>query len=144
MLPKEHFIYAIVPAIIISFYNPIYALLFLASTILIDIDHYAAFVSSFKKYNLKAAAKFYTNDLYHYLLKHKVKVFLLFHNIETFIILLLLSAFFPSIYPVFFGVSFHYLLDLCRDYITNKRFVREESAILYLFKRKKFSLKEVT
>ena len=98
----------------------------------------------FKKYSLKSAAKFYPNKLRPYLKKTRVKVFLLFHNIEVFIILLALSVYFPWAYPLFFGVSLHYLLDLCYDYTINKRFPREVSGIFYLFKKDKFSIKQIS
>ena len=143
MLPKEHFAYAVIPAIAIYFYNPFYAILFLASTILTDIDHYIAYVLAFKKYNIISSINFYPEKLRPYLKRTNANVFLIFHNIETFIILLIISAFFPPAYFIFFGISMHYLLDLCCDYVINKRFPREESAVLYLFKKNKFSLKDV-
>ncbi|MBS3108241.1 hypothetical protein J4409_00035 [Candidatus Woesearchaeota archaeon] len=144
MLPRYHLITALLPALILGFIKPIYGILFFIGTFFIDFDHYVLYVMAFKKYSLKSAAKFYPNKLRPYLKKTRVKVFLLFHNIEVFIILLALSVYFPWAYPLFFGVSLHYLLDLCYDYTINKRFPREVSGIFYLFKKDKFSIKQIS
>ncbi len=141
MLPKYHFALGLIPAALISSLNPLYGLLFLIGAVLIDFDHYVAYVLAFRDFSLWNAVNFFETRVRQFCHNDTGRVFLLFHNIETFVVLLIVSIYIPITYFLFFGMAFHYGLDLCYDYATFKRFLREFSIIAYIIKPNKVSLK---
>ena len=143
MLPKQHFALGLVPAILMGFLNPLYGLLFLIGAILIDFDHYLAYVLAFGDFSLVHAVNFFETNVRHFCHNGTGRVFLLFHNIETFVALIAVSIYIPIVYFLFFGMIFHYGCDLCYDYATFRRFLREFSIIAYMLNPKKVSLKKL-
>lgn len=143
MLPRYHFLLGLIPSIAITFINPWYGLLFLTGSFLIDFDHYMIYVLSLKDFSLRRAIKFFEEKIMLIAKKKKIMVFLPFHNIETFVFMLIISAFIPVLYFLFFGMVFHYGLDLCYDYLIFKRFVREFSIIGYILRQDRFYLSKI-
>ena len=143
MLPKYHFALGLIPAVLIGFLNPLYGLLVLIGAVLIDFDHYVAYVLAFGDFSLARAVNFFETRVRKFCHGDNGKVFLLFHNVETFAALLIASIYVPILYFLFFGMAFHYGLDLCYDYAKFKRFLREFSIVLYMLNPRKVSLKSL-
>src|SRR3989344_4780180 len=110
---------------------------------LIDFDHYLAYVLAFGDFSLMHAVNFFETNVRQFCHNGTGRVFLLFHNIETFVALLVVSTYIPIVYFLFFGMIFHYGCDLCYDHATFRRFLREFSIIAYMLNPKKVSLKKL-
>lgn len=143
MIPRYHFILGLIPAVLISFINPIYGALFLIGAFFIDFDHYMVYVLAFKDFSISRAVRFFADDIATFARKHNVKIFLPFHNIETFVMMLIICIYLPVLYFLFFGMIFHYVLDLIYDYHRFNRFVREFSIIGYILRPNRFSINKI-
>lgn len=143
MLPRYHFIFGLIPAVLLAFINPVYGILFLVGAFLIDFDHYVIYWLAFDDFNLKRAIRFFESKVTSFGKNNGVMIFLPFHNVETFILMLVISAYFPVLYFLFFGMIFHYVLDLCYDYMFYGRFIREFSIIIYILRPKKFFISQI-
>lgn len=123
MFPSQHFLIGIVFVTLLYLAFPSIgidgAIIVLASSVLIDVDHYLYYVYEKGSWNLaKAYRWFRINHSYWLKLsreernKHKGIVFFL-HGIETQIIWLLLGLFVNKYFLfVFYGFIFHLFLDL--------------------------------
>lgn len=135
MLPKHHFLLGLVFVIVlVLFFDITYfqAFIILASSILIDADHYLFYINKKKDYSLIKAYYWFKN-----LPKDHKPILQLFHTIEFMIFLAVLS--YSSYYAllVLLGVLFHSLIDICYM-IAKKRFnTREFSIIKYLISDKR-------
>lgn len=87
-------------------------MLILCTSILIDIDHVFDFMIKFKRLNIV--------DLFLYFNRKRIPLInsvipmplFIFHNIETLIVLALLSQIFPFVIYIIAGTIFHLALDL--------------------------------
>ena len=141
MLPIYHIFFSIIAAILIFLINPsfLFIILFLAGAILIDVDHYLLYIVRKKDFSLIRAYKYFRCEFKKIKIKksERPKVLLsIFHTIEFYIILLVLSYFIVYFWPVLLGCLFHRLLDLiyssCKR---NKKYVKAFSIIWYLLKK---------
>ncbi|MBS3158001.1 hypothetical protein J4206_01810 [Candidatus Woesearchaeota archaeon] len=109
MYPYQHFISCIILSIVLwPFFGTLSLLCFIGG-FLVDIDHNLWYMYKHKTWNgfkayphyIKAARK-----------KERVgKCFMIFHTIEFFIILVILSFFYMSIVLVLLGLILHWILD---------------------------------
>jgi len=133
MLPKWHFIAAAVFSAILSFFWSWWQiLLFFTAAFFIDVDHYLYFVWKKKSWSLKKA--------YIYFINLEKGTFRIFHTIEVFAALAVLSAFFPSVFfPMLLGFVLHNLLDMVppRREKKYKTDCSHHSLILYAIKNAK-------
>jgi len=102
-------------------------LLFLASTVLIDVDHYLFYIYTKKEFSLKRAYAYFIRN------KQKLKEFgrgssyglpsilCIFHGFEILVIVFALSFIFKPMYFVFVGCSFHLFLDLIEQAVYSNR-----------------------
>lgn len=124
MFPIYHLISSIVPLILLF---PIYkylSLLFLVGSYLIDADHYLWYVLRFKSFNFKEA---YRESL----IRKKGRLHI-FHTIEFWILMWILSFYSVFFFIIFLGVMFHISLDLI-DMKTKRYFnARSLSVIKYI------------
>ena len=122
MLPKKHLFYGTIFALILYLIFPkinfIGFLLIIASTVLIDVDHYIYYVFKKKDLSLIHAYRDLKNNHNKFLLlpvekrKEYYGCFCFFHGLETLIILFLLGFFVSEyFYFIFIGVAFHLSLD---------------------------------
>jgi len=122
MLPSRHIFFGTLVAIAISFFPQVgflEALIFVASTVLIDFDHLIYYAIVKKSINPFKAYRWYRINHSHWLkLSRKEKnkhkgVFLTFHGLEVFSIVLALGIWVhPLFIYVFMGLVFHLFLDL--------------------------------
>lgn len=135
MLPKHHLIIGIIFVVVLTlFLNVTYfqALIILASSILIDVDHYMFYIVRKRDYSLIKAYYFFKN-----LPKDHKPIMQIFHTVEFMIFLAVLSYF--NFYPllILVGILFHSLTDLYYM-ISRKQFnTREFSFIKYILSDKK-------
>ena len=134
MMPKEHVLYgSIMGSLFLILYlfftiinHTIYQisifslimiiLLFLAVTILIDIDHVPHYMFKFKTINIKRLIKHckYDNDLKNSTSPLRI---LIFHNVEVLGILLILMAFYLQFQLIFIVIFLAILSHLVLDWI---------------------------
>jgi hypothetical protein len=121
MLPKKHFLYGLIAALILVLLNLAniwQALIFVAATVLMDFDHYIYYVRRKRKYNLRAAYHWFKiKEKFWKMIpphdrKHYYTGFYIFHGIEWVVLFLLLGYFLSSaFYYVALGMLFHLVLD---------------------------------
>jgi len=122
MLPSRHIFFGSIIAIlllVISKVGLIEASIFLASTVLIDVDHYLYYAFVKKNWSLPKAYRWFIVDREKWLKlsreernKHK-GIFLFLHGLEVFAIVFLLGLFVhPYFIFVFIGFVFHLSLDI--------------------------------
>jgi hypothetical protein len=152
MLPKKHFLYGAIVAVFlffVPFVNFWESLVFLVSTVLIDVDHYFYYVSKKRKYDIKGAYRWFKakeklwKALQPHDRKHYYTGFYLFHGIEWLIIFFLLGYFCNSIfYFIFLGMLFHLILDWVMQERYSYPYRFKFSVIYDYFKFKKLRLIE--
>jgi len=104
MKPHYHLLFGILFAIAVNnIFGYIAALLFLFSTVFIDVDHYIYSVVKTKNFSLKGAYKYHLN--------RGTYEGIIFHTIEFFILMIILSYFIPYAFFIFIGMLFHLSLD---------------------------------
>ena len=129
MKPPFHIIFSLIASLILFFLNlePLLILLFFLSAVLIDADHYFFYIIRKKDLNFMRAYKYFK--------KPRISVYI-FHTIEFFLLLLILSLFFNFFWPIFFGCLFHIILDLTYELTQkHKKYKRIYSLVLYLLKK---------
>lgn len=135
MLPKHHIFLGILFILILSLTNlftPLQLILILAASILIDTDHWFVYVKRKKDFSIKQAYNFFYS-----LRKTKSKhTFLcIFHTIEFFIILGLLSLKSQFFFLVFLGCIFHLVTDIFGAIFMEQRWGKKISLICALIKK---------
>ena len=135
MLPKWHILFGAIFSMLVYFIFNInlfqVSLIFLAS-IFIDFDHYLFYVFRKKDFNLKRAYIWHKS-----LPKDHKPLMQIFHTIEFFIIIFLLSFIWIGFLFILIGLLLHSIIDLI-DMIYSKKFNgREFSLIRYLVRDKK-------
>ena len=120
MLPKFHIIIGLIITIIFFFVFNIsvtQSIIIWLASFLIDVDHYLYFVGKKKKISLQQARKFFFEYRAAWLkldkkekIKYKKPIFL-FHGIECWIILTLISLAYSIVWFVLFGFAIHMTLD---------------------------------
>lgn len=92
-------------------------LLIFLSSFLIDVDHYLYYVYNKRDWNLKRAYKWFIKrrEAFYKLPREEVgkykQIILVFHGIECWALIFLLSLVFNPVFLIFFGIMFHLLLD---------------------------------
>jgi len=152
MLPKKHFLYGLIVAILIFFFpfvNFWEALVFLASTVLMDVDHYIYYIKRKNKYNLKGAYRWFKakeklwTAIQPHDRKHYYTGFYIFHGIEWLVLFGILGYFVNSIfYFVLAGMFFHLILDWITQEMYNYPYRFKFSVIYDYLKFKKLRLIE--
>ena len=134
MLPKTHFIWSVALAIILGvlgFLDLFQALAFVFGGVLIDTDHWLWFVFNKKSFSLKKAYKWHYKL---YINRVRGNMLQIFHTIESFAVIVLLTFVHPIFFYVFLGMAFHLLLDLVQAY-DHGFYGKEVSLIYYLIKK---------
>lgn len=138
MLSHYHIILAIVISLILYIlqFQPMFIILFFLAAVFIDIDHYFLYVQRKNKLNPLGAYKYNRYEIAKELKRTGQKyVLVIFHTIEFFILLLILSLIFSVLWPIFFGCLFHELTDIVYEStIKDKKYKRAFSLIYYELK----------
>ena len=128
MYVHQHIILAIISLIILTPFIKIFALIVALSLILIDVDHYLFYFLYYKDISLK-------NAYYYFLNKPKKVHLFIFHTIEFWTLLLLLSFITPFFLAILIGIFLHIIQDLTYHlYDPNSLKYKPYSLILYLRK----------
>ncbi len=139
MLPKYHIIFSIIAATILLLLkiNYLFIILFFLAAILIDIDHYFFYIIKKKNFNLSKAYRYFRYELNKARIKKTPQTLLfIFHTIEFFLLLLILSLFLNFFWPIFFGCLFHEAIDLIYEpFKKHKKYIKAPSLLLYIFRR---------
>ncbi len=142
MLPWEHILLGLFPMINLwQTFNPVFGMIFLLSSVLIDVDHYllVLYATKFKIWDLKKAYNFF-------LIKHgthyHIDAIYVFHTIEFVLILLLVYWFTRYIYllAIIFGWVYHMFFDIAEviyfklKHSSSHKF-KQMSIVWYLIKK---------
>ena len=151
MYPFKHLLYGIIFSgslfVLFPGISLIGLVLFIASTVLIDVDHYLYYVYKTKDINFKRARKWFFDYEKKFLEipfnernQYRWATFCFLHGIETILLVFILGFYFNQFFFVFAGISFHLLLDwVHQSTYWDKRM--ERVSILYdYFKFKKLTL----
>jgi len=124
MYPRTHFVVGLIFSIIILFsikeislFNFLVVVIFFLSSILIDSDHYIYYVVKKKDTSLEKAYRWFIertgkiDSIPFEKQKEYKKIFLVFHGIEFWIFLYILSNSFYIFAPILFGFLFHMIFD---------------------------------
>lgn len=135
MLPKWHILYgAIFSALAyftlnVSLFNA--SLIFLAS-VFIDVDHYIWLLKRNKTFSLKKSYDWYKA------LPHNHKPIMhIFHTIEFFVVIFLLSYLWQGFLFILIGLLFHNFLDIIQMVYDNELSGREFILIRYILSKDK-------
>lgn len=135
MLPLTHIalslIFVIVLKFMAAFTFPQLLVIFL-SAFLIDVDHWFVFVFKKKSLSISKSYKWFIALLK---LKNPPTFLCIFHTVEFFILIALLSLYSVFFQLVLIGMGFHVILDIL-DSIKEKQY-RKEISIIYTLLRKK-------
>ena len=143
MLPKIHFLYGLFISIILFFIVPeklIEILIFLASSVLVDFDHYIEFIIEKKSFGLKSAYRFFrdkSKKLKGVSRKNRSEYstgIYIFHGIEPMLVAFLLGT---IIHRYFFFVSagmlYHHIFDWIEK-VSSNTYPRKISLIYDIYK----------
>ncbi len=97
--------------------------------IIVDFDHYIAYVCKFKKFGVSKSYKFYINNY-----KNKNYLFV-FHLIEFWAAFLLIGLFYRPVLILLIGVLFHLFLDII-DMKTHRVEWKSKFSLIYRKRRK--------
>jgi len=137
MYPQTHFAFGLLFIVILGIFttlSPLALFIILASSILIDVDHWMIYVKEKKDLSIKKAYRWLVDAEKaklsgmtgtrsvpnHNADKHKRqgrKFLCIFHTIEFFILMFIFSFFSQIIFYITVGCSFHFFLDLVYTYI---------------------------
>ena len=145
MLPKWHVIISAFVFLFLYFIlkaSLLVSLFVALASFLIDLDHYLFYIIKDKQFNFKKTYN-YLKEVNKKLVSGKMKkkdrpkIFLIFHSIEFFVLLILLAYFFNSVilYLLFISFLFHFLCDLVYGLITKTFELTPYSLIYFLLKK---------
>lgn len=120
MLPKYHIIIGAIASLLLYYFIPLtftQTIIIFLSSFLIDIDHYIIYGIMKKDWSLKNAKKYFFNMREKWIntpleerKKYKKHIFI-FHGIEFWILLLVISKYIPLIIFILYGFAIHIFLD---------------------------------
>ena len=149
MFPKVHILIGAIISILLYIIFPITSVqtltIFLAS-FLIDIDHYLFYIFIKRDISLKRAINYFYSHRVKWLKlskeeKRKFKRFtFIFHNIEFWLILLILAQFYTIFYFILLGFAIHISLDYIEIIYMKEAFYPKVS-IIYTYLKNKSKIK---
>ena len=121
MYPTKHILYGLILSLFFLLVFPSIGLtkisLFFLSSFLVDVDHYFYYVFHKKDLSLRNSYMWFvrrTKELRKVpssKQKEFKKIILVFHGVESWIVLLLISFYYPIFYYILSGFVFHLFLD---------------------------------
>ena len=101
------------------------------SSILIDIDHLYVYYKKVKKYGFKQTLKYAIGINKESVDVLKISLYPL-HTIEFFILILILSIYYPIFILIFVGLIYHLIIDLLWDFGMYNKYWKYYSVVQYL------------
>ena len=112
MMPNKHLAYAVLASTLLYVCGvdlfPLF--IFIMSSVLIDIDHAFDYLFKFKNYSWNEAKIYFKREGTLKRSNEILPVFI-FHNIETLLVLLIASFFYPIFIFIYAGIYLHLFLD---------------------------------
>ena len=140
MYPKTHFFLGLIFIFLLWIFtslSPLALLIILASSVLIDVDHWFLYVVEKKGLSIRKAYDWcvYVGSHKH---RNKGKQYLcIFHTIEFFTLMFILSFYSQIIFYITIGCSFHFFIDLIDSYLHKGESRKPLSIISYFINFKK-------
>jgi len=106
MIPLWHFISSLILSLVLYPYFGFYSLLTLLLGWFIDVDHIIYYCFKFKRFNYKEAYKYFRDHKFH------GKVINVFHTLEFYAIMLILSFYNIYAFIISLGLFLHTILDI--------------------------------
>jgi len=131
MYPQTHLIIGIAFTIILFPFFGFFSLLILLSSILIDTDHYVAYMIHKKSLNLRKAFNWFSTRKWKKEINHP---FVFFHFIEVLLIFFILGFRFILFFYIFLGFILHIPFDLIKEIKLNMFRLEKYSFLYYLAK----------
>ena len=145
MLPKYHIIIGAIASLILFYLTNLtitQTIIIFLSSFLIDIDHYIIYGIMYKNWSLKNSRKYFFNIREKWIKiplkerkKYKRHIFI-FHGIEFWIILFIISNYFPFILFILYGFAIHIFLDYL-DLIYFKEPLYQKFSQFYVYQTNK-------
>jgi len=131
MIPTFHVLFGLIFSAILYFFNiPLsFILIIFAASVLIDFDHYLFYVVLKKDINpIKAVKWFFTEGKkYENKKKYRFAFLQIFHTIDFFLLLAILSFFSKIALLIFIGCIFHMCVDLIEHIVTRQVYLKVPS-----------------
>lgn len=131
MLPIIHFLAGLLLSALLFILGipTAFILIILVASVLIDIDHYLLYTFIKKDINPFNAYKFYLVEGKKYRNKKKFQFafLMIFHTIEFFLLLTVLSFFSEIALLIFIGCVFHMCIDLMEHIVTRQVYLKAPS-----------------
>ena len=108
---------------------------FAAGGVLIDVDHYLLYIQRKRSLSVRGMFKYYA-DLQPIQRTIPYVGLCAFHTIDFFLLLALLSRFFPLCYPLLIGCLYHFGLDLIHLFRKKVLFIRPYFLVEHLIRRR--------
>jgi type IV secretory pathway VirB3-like protein len=129
---------AVVSLIMLPFWNWIQIVWFSIGSVLIDIDHYIYFVLRRKRFGIREMFKYHDR-----LFAQKDKIpyagICIFHTVDFFILIGILSLYYHVFFYLLIGLLFHFLVDFIHLYKNNYLYGRAYFFIEHLIRRRRHS-----
>ena len=142
MFPKAHLMFGLFLSLILLLFFPgisfLGVSLIFLSSFFIDVDHYLYYVYKERDWSLKRAYRWFIKrrEEYHKLPRKEVgkykQIILIFHGIECWGLILIISLFFNPVFFLFFGIMFHLLFDFAES-IYYKIPISDKFSQIYVF-----------
>ena len=145
MLPKWHFLTALISSVFLFPFIQFKILIFIAAAVLIDIDHYFLYVYLKKDFSLKKAYSFFMEKRRIFLKTgkfNKRESLCIFHTIEFLIFLAVLIPLNSFFQIAMLGYSLHMIQDITAQIVTKTLYTRNFSIVGYIYEQRKFNKKQ--
>ncbi len=132
MLFFQHLFVSILPFLVIFYFDIVGAFIFLAVNLILDFDHYLAYVLRFKKF--KGSYEYFTS------IRGVCEDFFIFHSVEFILLVFVLSYYFDYLLYVFLGLLVHVLSDV---YDSKKRKVDRYFLLVKWIRKEIYGAREI-
>lgn len=122
------------PMLIMS--TPTEIALFCTGSILIDFDHQIYYTLKTGRYDISGMFRFFREDIDEHLYSIPYIGVCIFHTVEFFLAVAILSLFFPLLKYLFAGLVLHIILDIYDLIRLKVPFIRAYSLIEHIFRRR--------
>lgn len=128
---------AVLSIVLLYFWDLKQIFLFSLGSILIDIDHCVFYVLQFRTFNVRKLFDYYNEWLPNVKDKIPYAGICIFHTIEIYIIVSIISIYTEFVFYLLVGMIFHFMLDFISLYKTRCLFLRAHSIVEHFIRIKK-------
>ena len=110
--------------------------LFAAGSILIDVDHYLLYIQRTHRFDIGGMFRYFA-DLQPIQKTIPYVGLCIFHTVDFFLLVALLSCFQPLFIPLLAGLLFHFMIDILDLYRKGVQFIRPYFILEHVIRRRK-------